>query len=210
VTIEPPLSSADVYRAGKQNIPLEPKRSYMKVLGISGSPRMDGNTDHAVMTALKIFKESRPRVETEFHRIAEFHIENCRGCRHCMTHVECAINDDDLGILIDMMMAFDLIVLGSPVYWWGPPGTFKTFIDRTHAFYPDVERFEGKKIAVISVAAQSGFPSHERTMGWLRHYGAEYVGWLRLYAREKEELQLKLGQMRKLERFAKELSKIKL
>lgn len=182
---------------------------HMKILGVSGSPRKDGNTDLAVRTALKILGENRPGVEMEFHRITEFYIENCRGCRYCMTHVDCAIKGDDLETLIGMMMASDLIVLGSPVYWWGPPGIFKAFIDRTHAFYPDVKRFDGKKVAVITVAAQSGFPSHERTMGWLRHYGAEYVGWLRLYAREKGELQRKLGQMRKLESFAKDLAKMK-
>ncbi len=182
----------------------------MKVLGISGSPREEGNTDHAVMAALMIIKDERPDAEVMFLRMADYSLEHCRGCRHCMTHVECAIKGDDLELLVDKMLSADLIILGAPVYWWGPPGVLKDFIDRTHAFYPDDTRFMGKKVAVITVAAQSGFPSHERTMGWLRHYGAEYVAWLRLFAREKGELRKKPRQLVKLEEFARNLADVQL
>ena len=125
-----------------------------------------------------------------------------------MTHVECAIKDDDLEFLVDKMISTDLIILGAPIYWYGPPGIFKDFIDRTHAFYPDEKRFKGKKVAVITIAAQSGFPSHEKTMSWLQHYGAEYIGWLRLYAREKDELRQKPKQKKKLEIFTTNLTRL--
>ncbi len=182
----------------------------MKILGVSGSPRKDGNTDIALRTALKIIGEGMPSAEIEFLRIADHRIEHCRGCRHCMTHVECAIKGDDLELLVGKMLAADLTIFGAPVYWWGPPGILKDFIDRTHAFYPDDTRFSDKKIAVITVAAQSGFPSHERIMGWLRHYGAEYIAWLRLFAREQGELQNKPGQLAKLKEFSKNLVDLRL
>lgn len=178
----------------------------MKALGISGSPRRDGNTHHAVRTTLQIIKEQQPNAEIEFLQLTDYHIEHCRGCRHCMTHVECAIKGDDLQLLVDKIHAADLIILGAPIYWYGPPGILKDFIDRTHAFYPDASRFKGKNVAVITVAAQSGFTSHEKTMSWLMHYGADYIGWLRLYAREKGELQHKPRQLRKLKIFATNLA----
>ena len=133
----------------------------MKVLGISGSPRKEGNTDHAVRAALKIIGDERPDAEVEFLRMADYSLEYCRGCRHCMTHVECAIEGDDFGLLVGKMHTSDPIILGALVYWWSPPGVLKDFIDRTHAFYPDDKRFEVKKVAVITVAAQSSFSSHE-------------------------------------------------
>jgi hypothetical protein len=43
-------------------------------------------------------------------------------------------------------------------------------------------------------------------MSWLEHYGAEYVGWLRLFAREKGELQGKPDQLKKLTSFSNELA----
>jgi multimeric flavodoxin WrbA len=180
----------------------------MKILGISGSPRRDGNTDHAVRTALEIIDEKMQDAEVEFIRIAEYQIEQCKGCRYCMTHVECIIKDDDLNLFIGKMHDSDLIILGAPIYWYGPPGVFKDFIDRTHAFYPDKKRFIGKRVAVISVAADGGFPSHEKIMSWLESYGAKYVGSVRLYAREKNELQQKPKQLEKLKGFAEKLATI--
>ncbi|MFQ6052688.1 MAG: flavodoxin family protein [Candidatus Bathyarchaeia archaeon] len=180
----------------------------MKVLGISGSPRREGNTDYAVKRTLDLIRQRRPDVDTEFLRISDYRIEHCRGCRHCMTYVECAIRDDDLDLLIEKIHNADLILLGAPIYWYGPPGVLKDFIDRTHGFYPDEERFRGKRVAIISVAADSGFPSHEKIMGWLQHYGAEYVGRLRLWAREKGDLQRKPRQLRRLEAFAAVLADV--
>lgn len=174
----------------------------MKVLGISGSPREGGNTDYAVKRTLTNVRRELRDVETEFLRVADYHVEHCRGCRHCMKAVECIIKGDDLDLLVDKMLASDLILIGAPIYWWGAPGVLKDFIDRTHGFYPDDERFRGKKVAVISVAAQSGYPSHERTMSWLRHYGAEYVAWARLKAREKDELRHRKSQLKRLDEFS--------
>lgn len=36
-----------------------------------------------------------------------------------MEAVECAIGDDDLNLIVDKMLEADLIILGSPIYWWG-------------------------------------------------------------------------------------------
>jgi multimeric flavodoxin WrbA len=180
----------------------------MKVLAISGSPRRDGNTDDALKVTLDELEGRIQDLDVEFLHITDYRIEHCRGCRHCMTHIECVIRDDDLNLLVSKMHDADLVILGAPVYWWGPPGVFKDFIDRTHGFYPDERRFYGKRVAVITVAAQSGFPSHEKTMSWLEHYGAEYVGWLRLFARENGELLQKPGQLKKLTAFANELASL--
>ncbi len=180
----------------------------MKVLGISGSPREGGNTDYAVRWVLRRLRELVPDVETEFLRIADYRIEHCRGCRYCMRAVKCAIEGDDLDLIVEKMLGADLIILGSPIYWWGPPGVLKDFIDRTHGFYPDETRFRGRRVALISVAAQSGYPSHEHIMSWLRHYGAEYVAKVRLRARELGELEGKPREMEKLEDFARTLAEI--
>lgn len=174
----------------------------MKALGISGSPRRGGNTDNAVEITLGLIHEQLPEAETEFVRVADHRIEHCRGCRHCMEAVECAIEGDDLDLLVEKMQWADLIILGAPVYWYGPPGVMKDLIDRTHSFYPDNMRLEGKKVALISVASTSGFPSHERIMSWLQYYGAQIVAKVRLRAREKDDLGRRRTQMRKLETFA--------
>lgn len=175
------------------------------ILGISGSPRQEGNTDLAVKYVLNKIKNSSMDVETEFLQIMDYTINPCKGCRHCMTHIECIIKDDDLELLVDKMHSANLLVIGAPIYWYGPPGVFKNFIDRTHAFYPDKMRFKGKKIAIITIAADSGFSSHEKIMSWMKRYGANYVKWLRILAREKGEITEKPDEMEKLRIYASDL-----
>lgn len=179
---------------------------YMKVLGISGSPRTGGNTEYAVRYVIDDIRSRLPKAEVEFLRITDFKIEHCRGCRYCMNAGECIIKGDDLNLLMEKMLSADLIVIGAPIYWYGPPGVLKDFIDRTHGFYPDNKRLAGKKVALISVAATSGYSSHEKTMGWLEYYGAEYVAKVRLEAREIDELKDKTNQIKKLHNLTNSLA----
>jgi len=158
------------------------------VLGVCGSPRRDGNTDVLVKEALRLLRE-RTGAATEFVRIADQRIEPCRGCRACMTLGHCAIQDDGFEALMARLRAADFLVLGAPVYWLGPPGVMKNFIDRTHGYYTDHTILRGKRAVLISVATESGFEPHEAVMAsWLRVYGAEILGSIRVLACEKGEV----------------------
>ena len=163
-------------------------QSIAAILGASGSPRRDGNTDLLVREALRLLAE-RTGAATEFVRVADRRIEPCRGCRACMTLGHCAIQGDDFEPLMARFLEADIFVLGAPVYWLGPPGGMKNFIDRTHGYYRDHTILRGKRAVLISVAADSGFEPHEAVMGsWLRVYGAEVTGTLRVFSREKGEV----------------------
>jgi len=172
------------------------------VLGISGSPRKDGNTDIVVKKTLEIISKLRKDVKTIFLRVADYEIKHCLGCRECMRLGECVIKDDDFNLVLDKLLKAHLIVIGAPVFWNSPPGVMKDFIDRTHGFYIDHTRLRDKKVGVISVAAESGFESHEDVLSWLRVYGAEIVRKLRVYAREKGEVLEKSEEISKVEKFA--------
>ncbi len=58
----------------------------MKVLGISGSPRRDGNTDILVHTALDVM--TAEGLETEFVSLANRPIKPCMACRGCFASDE--------------------------------------------------------------------------------------------------------------------------
>lgn len=116
------------------------------------------------------------------------------------------VKDDEFQKLLDEVMKSDLLILGAPVYWLAPPGVMKNFIDRTHGFYLDKNRFRGKSFAIISVAADSGFETHEKIMSWLRVYGATLIAKARVYAREKGDLERKPYEIQKLRRFAEEVA----
>lgn len=170
------------------------------ILGLSGSPRRDGNTDLVVREALRLLGE-RTGAATEFVRVAEQHIEPCRGCRACMELGHCAIQDDDFEALMARLFAADLFVLGAPVYWLGPPGEMKSFIDRTHGYYRDPTILRGKRAVLISVATESGFEPHEAVMAsWLRVYGAQVVGAVRVLSCEKGEILERPDELAKVRR----------
>ena len=176
----------------------------MRILGVSGSPREGGNTDVAVKKALEMLDDMG---QTEFVRVADYRIEHCRGCRDCMRILRCSIEGDDFDDLFERWLKADLLIVGAPVYWFSPPGVMKDFIDRSHGYFAHERKpFEGKKAALITVAAEGGFGTHERVISvWLRYYGAELLGKVRLYARDKDDLLNRPSQMRKLERFIEEV-----
>ena len=169
----------------------------MRILGVSGSPRRGGNSDAAARGALELLGDLG---ETEFIRVHDYRIEHCLGCRECMKIMRCAIADDDFERVLDKWKAADVLIVSAPVYWLGPPGAMKDFIDRTHGVYACPSGpFAGKKAALISVATESGFETQEPMLTtWRGHYGAEVVGKLRLFAREKDDLMNSPSELRKL------------
>jgi multimeric flavodoxin WrbA len=169
------------------------------ILGISGSPRKCGNTDTAVRVVLEEI-EMLTSHKTKFIRICDLNIRFCTGCRFCMKSMECAIKEDDFHALWDEIVKADLIIMGAPVYWNSPPGPMKDFIDRTHTWYACPQKFPaGKRMGLISIAADSGFESHEDIMTcWAYYYGIKVVDKIRLLARETGDVKKNDDKINKL------------
>jgi multimeric flavodoxin WrbA len=99
----------------------------MKILGIEGGPRKDGNTEKLVRRVLAGAAEAGCR--TEFLKLAELTINYCRGCSSCRATGECVIKDD-MDRVVEAIQQCDVIVLGSPIFMWQVSGTTKVFMDR--------------------------------------------------------------------------------
>ena len=99
----------------------------MKVVGFSGSPRKDANTDRLVGHVLAGARAAG--AETKLLRIADLNIKGCISCYYCKSHQTCSIGDDMQGIYKDIHAA-DAVVIGSPVYMGQMTGQTKTFVDR--------------------------------------------------------------------------------
>lgn len=103
----------------------------MKVLGLIGSPRMDGNTTKLVNAILEGAAENG--AETKVYNLSKMDINPCKGCMTCKIEGKCVI-DDDMQQLYDEIQAADAVVLGSPLYMWEVTAQTKLFIDRLIAF----------------------------------------------------------------------------
>jgi len=99
----------------------------MNVIGFSGSPRKDANTDRLVSHVLAGAQTAG--AETKMFRIADLNIKGCLSCYYCKSHEACSIKDDMQGIHAEILAA-DAVVIGSPVYMGQMTGQTKIFVDR--------------------------------------------------------------------------------
>jgi multimeric flavodoxin WrbA len=100
------------------------------VIGLVGSPRAGGNTDILVDEILAGAKDAGATVEKVM--LNDVTINPCQACYACRTDGEC-IQEDDMADLFRRMLATDVWVIGTPVYWWGPTAQLKAVVDRWFA-----------------------------------------------------------------------------
>jgi len=97
------------------------------VLGIVGSPRRNGNTEILVRTILDGAQQAGATTDLLF--LADLEIAECDGCHVCWEGAECS-KADDMNAVYPRIIASDVIVFGTPVYWYGPTALMKAFLDR--------------------------------------------------------------------------------
>jgi len=125
----------------------------MKVLGISGSPRKDGNT--ATLVKLILDRCHKASIETEFVSLAGKKILPCLGCEKCRETKWCIIEKDDWDKVIKKVLDCDVLIIGSPTYFFDVNGQTKNFIDRTFSLYHD-RKLTGRKGVAVAVHANKG------------------------------------------------------
>lgn len=158
----------------------------MKVLGLFGSPRRGGNTDLLLEEALK--GAQTEGAEVEGLHLADFDIMPCRECLKCFNDGQCIILDDMQKIYPKLLEA-DLIILASPVFFYGVTGWAKALIDRCQALWSRKYILkdgslgkEGKrrKGFLISVGGTKGQRVFEGAILTAKYFfdvlNAEYVG----------------------------------
>ena len=100
----------------------------MKVVGISGSSRKDGNTAIIIKT---VFEElSKAGIETELIQLAEIDIQPCRACFACKGKRNCVFKNDGFSEVFNHLVEADGIILGSPVYSADVSSKMKALLDR--------------------------------------------------------------------------------
>ena len=103
----------------------------MKVLTLQSSPNLKGNTITILKSLIKGLS-SDCKVETKSFNLHEMRISPCKACFTCSTTRKCIINDDMQHIYPEFEKA-DVIVFGTPIYWWNMNAQMKLCIDRMTA-----------------------------------------------------------------------------
>jgi multimeric flavodoxin WrbA len=125
----------------------------MKILGLSCSPRRQGNTEILVAEALQ--GAQREGAEVELYSVSDKAIEPCDGCRACNETGECHIKDD-MQNLYDKLLEADGIIFGTPIYFYSMAAQAKTIIDRTIALNRPERSLANKVGGVVVVGGSLG------------------------------------------------------
>lgn len=102
----------------------------MKVLGILGSPRVNGTTAKILDRVIARFKKAK----TEKIVLINYKIAPCTECGGCDKTGECVIKDDMEKIYRKIFSA-DVIILASPIFFMGLPSHVKAMIDRCQSIW---------------------------------------------------------------------------
>lgn len=119
------------------------------ILILSSSPRRGGNSDRLCDEFMRGAIENGNRVEKIFLRDKTVH--PCIGCSVCSQYKKPCLQKDDAAEIIDKMLAANVIVMATPVYFYAMSAQMKTMIDRCCGPYTEMKN---KEFYFIATAAE--------------------------------------------------------
>lgn len=136
----------------------------IKVLGISGSPIEEGNTEAILKEALK-YAEELGDVETDIVVLGGkkgLELRDCNQCNWCLSKQEvgkfCRYQDEDaMGEIYPKILEADAVILASPVYIGRISGYMANMLDRLRVVVHGNIYKESLKNKVVGSIAVSWF-----------------------------------------------------
>ena len=114
-----------------------------KIIGVSGSPIKDSNTDLTV----KVVLESTG-LAFEFVKLSDYSIEPCRACLGCVKTNRCVIDDDGV-VLAEKVKDADALVIGGYTPYSSLDARTKAFIERLYPLRHNHGFMRGKPGAAV-------------------------------------------------------------
>jgi len=143
----------------------------MKILALIGTPRKESNTDLLVDQILKGSKRGKHTTQKLY--LYDYEILPCIDCRGCKkADFVCTLKDGMKKIYPKMEKA-DLIIFGTPNYWYGTTGKMKLLIDRMRPFVAN-GKLKGKRWVIVSPSAEG--PNSCRLLVEMLHLSCDYLG----------------------------------
>ncbi len=103
----------------------------MKIIALQGSPNIDGSTAILVEEFARGAREAGHAVERV--DVARLDVRPCTGCVACGYEGPC-VQRDGMGAVRSSLLAADMVVLATPLYYYGMSAQLKTVVDRFCSF----------------------------------------------------------------------------
>ena len=164
----------------------------MNILILCGSPHKNGTTNALADAFLSGIDRTKHTVEKV--QISEKNIAPCLGCEYCRRNDGVCVRKDDMEALIPSILAADVIVFVSPIYYFGFNAQLKAVIDRFYAVNATLKTHTHKKAVLLTAGGgkeewiPDGIFANYRTMlRYLNWTSAGEVCALSCHAKEQLE-----------------------
>lgn len=115
----------------------------IEILGISGSPIDNSNTDRLVKTIL-----DATGLESEFVKLSEIDVKPCMACKKCVRDNICKVNDD-FPALAEKIKQAGALVIGAYIPYGQIDGFTKAFLERLWSLRHLTNLLRGKLCATV-------------------------------------------------------------
>lgn len=169
----------------------------MKILALIGSPRKQGNTDILVDEILRGAEMKGHSVEKRY--LYDYDILPCLDCRGCKRGDYICVLKDDMREIYETLQNADIIIFGTPVYWYGPTGKMKLLIDRLRPFIAN-GRLKGKKGLVVAPSEEGsscGGPLMKMFYMSFDYLGMKSAGSIMVRAYERGEIAENIDELQR-------------
>ncbi|MCG8686279.1 MAG: flavodoxin family protein [Desulfobacterales bacterium] len=113
------------------------------VLGISGSPIKNSNTDRLIQAMLE-----ETACETEFIKLSDINVRPCMGCKGCVTDNICKV-EDDFPALSKNIQSADGIIMGAYTPYGQIDAFTKALLERFWSLRHVTNLLKGKACATV-------------------------------------------------------------
>jgi multimeric flavodoxin WrbA len=147
----------------------------MKILVLNGSPRTNGNT----ATMISAFTKG---AEGKGHQVAvidvcQKEITGCHACEYCHTtdYGVCKIKDD-MQQVYEALESAEMLVIASPIYYFGLSGQLQCAIHRTYAI--GIPRNLKKSMLILSSGSNDVYEGaiYEYRKSFIEYMGLKDMG----------------------------------
>ena len=130
-----------------------------KICILNGSPRPNGNTKALITSFTKGAEDAGN--EVVYFDLQKMNIHGCLGCcRGGKDPASPCVQKDDMEKIYPAYRAADVVVLASPMYYWGISGQLKCAFDRLFAVAESNPNYENPKKDCILLMAAEGDTEH--------------------------------------------------
>ncbi len=125
----------------------------MKILVLNGSPRLNGNTRVALNEITQGIKSNVPGADVTFIDVSSQTLSGCTNCNACKENGGNCTTPDDSAKIIQKIYDADVVIFGTPVYFWGVTAQLKMVIDKLYSKDDQIRQqtHQKKKIGLVTV-----------------------------------------------------------